>query len=386
MHGGPSSAQGDYLVGLSLSQQLSHALITLDVDGNIVGWFGGSEKILGYTAAEAIGQNISIIFTPEDIEKRVPALELEIARASGESEDDRWQLRKDGGRIWASGAVAPLKGPDGQLVGYAKVLRNRTDNKAHVETLEKSLAHLEQADSRKNSFIARLAHELRNPLASLSMAAAVVEKTNADATATKGAFDIVRRQVGFMDQMICDLLEEIRSAAGKVELHTQRMVLQDLLGEALEACRPLVDGQLHDLQLLMPDVPVEIEVDPTRMLQVLVNLIENALKYTPEGGTIWIKATIDGEDVVIKVQDTGIGIAPEVMPHIFDLFTQAEVTTGAKGGLGIGLSIVKEIVTLHEGTVQALSDGLGKGSQFVIRFPAAEPRTSTPTPESAKPV
>ena len=375
------TADGNYLADLSLEQLQAHALITLDLEGTVVGWFAGAEKILGYAAEEIIGQNISVIFTPEDIEKGVPKLELEVAQASGESEDDRWQLRKDGGKIWASGAAAPLRDPNGQLVGYVKVLRNRTDNKSHLGTLERSLKHLEEANARRSSFIPMLAHELRNPLASLSNAAAAIEMIRSESEDTKAALGIIRRQIGFMNQMIADVLDQARTATGKVELHKQRIAFQDLVSEAVETCRPTIDRQTHDLQLLMPEVPVYVLADRVRMVQVFMNLIENAVKYTPHGGAIWVKATVDGEDVVVKVQDTGIGIAPEIMPHIFDLFTQAKPTSGSQGGLGIGLSVVKDIVALHEGTVQVLSDGLGKGSQFVVRFPAAEPRSSTPVPE-----
>ena len=381
MHGQRSSADGDYLAGLLLEQLQVHALITLDVNGTIVGWFGGAERILGYTAEEAIGQNISIIFTQEDLEKGASALELEMAKSSGEAEDDRWQVRKDGGKIWVSGAASPLKDADGQLVGYAKVLRNRTDSKTHIEALEKGLKNLEEANERKNSFISRLAHDLRNPLSSIATATGLIETVHADSLTEKRPFDVVRRQIAFMDQMISDLMEATRVSAGKVELHKQHLVLQELLRQAVEVCSPSAKEQMHDLQVLVPEAPIRVLVDPTRMLQVFVNLIANAIKYTPRNGTIWVKSTIDGEDIVVKVQDTGIGIAPELMPNIFDLFTQAESGTGAQGGLGIGLSVVKEIVTLHDGTVQALSDGIGKGSQFIVRFPAAEPRSHTPEPE-----
>jgi signal transduction histidine kinase len=129
---------------------------------------------------------------------------------------------------------------------------------------------------------------------------------------------------------------------------------------------------------LLPDIPIRLEADPTRLRQVLVNLVENAAKYTEYGGTIWVKATVEGDEAVVRVQDTGVGIPPEVMPHIFDLFTQAEFANRSQGGLGIGLSVVKDYVSLHGGTVQAASDGLGKGSEFTVRLPLPSPTASGP--------
>jgi signal transduction histidine kinase len=170
----------------------------------------------------------------------------------------------------------------------------------------------------------------------------------------------------------------VRSAAGKIELHTEAVVLQDLVALAVEACRPSIDERAHTLHQLMPDVPIHFQGDPVRLRQVFVNLIENAAKYTPRGGTIWVKATTENSEAVVRVQDTGMGIAPEVMPHIFELFTQADFARQAQRGLGIGLSVVKETVALHRGTVQATSDGIGKGSEFTVRLPA--PTTDSDTP------
>jgi signal transduction histidine kinase len=169
--------------------------------------------------------------------------------------------------------------------------------------------------------------------------------------------------------VIDDLLEVSRSAAGKVQLHVERVVLQEIIKQAIEACRPSIDRQTQVLNQLMPNVPIYLQADAVRLRQIFVNLIDNAGKYTQHGGTIWVKATTEGEEAVVRVQDTGIGITPEMMPHIFDLFTQVEFSDGAKSGLGIGLSVVKDTVTLHGGSVQATSNGLGKGSEFTVRLP-----------------
>jgi signal transduction histidine kinase len=257
-------------------------------------------------------------------------------------------------------------------------MRNQTDQKSQIETLEGRVAALRQAEERKNAFIATLAHELRNPLNAASSAAELLTECERASPDAAFAVAMVRRQVDFMTRLIEDLMEGARTASGKVELHRERVVFQEVIREAVETCRPVVDERKHELHQLLPDVPIDLDADPDRLRQVLVNLVANAAKYTPHGGTIWVKATTEGEEAVVRVQDTGVGIAPEVMPHIFDLFTQAEVAARPQGGLGIGLSVVKDTVALHGGTVQATSDGLGKGSEFTVRLPLPDSRQHGP--------
>jgi PAS domain S-box-containing protein len=357
------------LLELAIQQVGTHALILLDPNGIIVGWLAGAERLLGYKPEEIVGRNVSVLFTPEDLQKDLAAWEQKTARASGESEDDRWQVRKDGGRIWVSGTLIALRDEQGRHLGFAKIMRNRTDQKFQVETLESRLTALQALKQRKNNFISTLAHELRNPLATISNAAQLLEQFQPVPRETSLALGMIRRQVEFMGRMIDDLLEVTRIAAGKIELRKERVVLQEITRLAVETCRPSLDQRTQALHELMPDIPIHLDADPTRLQQVFVNLIENAAKYTQYGGTIWVKATIEGDEAVVRVQDTGIGIDPEVMPHIFDLFTQVEFGSRSKEGLGIGLSVVKDTVALHGGTVQVASDGLGKGSEFAVRLP-----------------
>lgn len=331
------SVLANRLLELALPRIGTHALVLLDPAGIIVGWMAGAEKLFGYKPDEIIGQNVSRLFSPEDLEKDLSSWEQKTAIGSGESEDDRWQVRKDGGRIWVSGTLTGIRNGQGQLLGFAKIMRNRTDWKSQVETLESRVAALQQAEQRKNAFISTLAHELRNPLGALSNAAYLLEdcrSLSADMTLTLG---IVRRQVEFMERMVNDLMEVARTAAGKVELHRERVVLQEMIHQAGETSRASVDERSQVLHQLLPSVAVDLDADPGRLQQVFVNLIENAAKYTPSGGTIWIKATVEGDEAVVRVQDTGMGIPPEVMPHVFDLFTQAESASRSQSGLGIGL-------------------------------------------------
>lgn len=372
------SALAGRLLDLTLREVGTHALVLLDPNGVIVGWLAGAERLFGYKAEEIVGQNSSVLFTPEDLQKDLSSWEQKTASGSGESEDDRWQVRKDGGRIWVSGTLTALRDEQGQLLGFAKVMRNRTDQKSQVETLESRIAALRQADQRKNNFISTLAHELRNPLNAVSNATQLLKQCEPLVADVAFAVGMVRRQVEFMGRMVDDLLEVARTATGKVELQRERVVLQEIVGQAVETCGPLVGERTHQVHQSLPDVPIHLDADPVRLRQVFVNLIENAAKYTQDGGTIWIKATTEGDEAVVRVQDTGIGIPPEVMPHIFDLFTQVEFTSRSQRGLGIGLSVVKDIVAMHGGSVQATSDGLGKGSEFTVRLPLPDSQQHRP--------
>ncbi len=362
------------LIALALREVGTHALMLLDPNGVVVGWYAGGERLLGYKSNEIMGQNISVLFTPEDLEKNLSLWEQTTANVSGESENDRWQVRKDGGRIWVSGTLTAIHNEQGQLLGFAKIVRNQTDQKWQTETLESRVALLEQAEQRKNIFISTLAHELRNPLSTILSAAYLLEPCKKIDDDLALAIEMIQRQVEFMGRMVEDLLTMARVGAGKATLRKQPVVLQKIIQQAVESCQASIEEHSHNLQQLLPEVSIDLDADPTRLQQIFINLIENAAKYTPDGGTIWIKATTEGNEAVVRVQDTGIGISPQQMPTIFDLFTQADSECHSESGLGIGLSVVKEIVTLHGGTVQATSDGLGKGSEFTVRLPLSDVR------------
>lgn len=367
-----NSSPSAHLLNLAVQQVGNQALVLLDAQGIIVGWLAGAERLFGYAADEVIGEDIEVLFTPEDLARKLSAWELETARASGETEDDRWQVRKDGARIWVSGTLTALHNEQGEVQGFAKIIRNRTDQKFQVETLESRITFLQQAEQRKNVFISTLAHELRNPLSALTGAAELLKHTCTGGEDSAFAVGVIERQTAFSARLIDDLLDVARTATGKVEIHKEPVVLQDLLERAVETCRSAIEGRSQDLQSLVPAVPIRFFADPLKLTQVLVNLLQNASKYTEFGGKIWIKATVEGQEAVVRVQDTGVGIPPEIMPHIFGLFTQASPANQSQGGLGIGLSVVKDYVALHGGSVQAASDGRDKGSEFTVRLPLSD--------------
>ncbi|HET8945866.1 MAG TPA: ATP-binding protein [Candidatus Polarisedimenticolia bacterium] len=347
-----------------------HAIMLLDREGRITWWNSGAERIFGLTQSEAIGRTVSRLFTGEDVRHGLPEHEMTVAREDSTAEDDRWMKRGDGTRFWATGLMVALRDKDGRLLGYGKILRSRTDLWEQLETLRNQVEDLDASSRAKDVFLSTLSHELRNPLAPLSNAVDLIRRTAPATPDLAYPLQVIERQVDSLRRLVDDLLDLSRIGAGKIELKKEPVALEEIVQRAVESNGPSLRGRRHDLVMLLPPTPMTIEADRDRLVQVFVNLLNNACKFTPEGGTIWIKGTIEDQEAVIQIKDTGVGIPTELMPRLFELFTQAESSrTWSEGGLGIGLSLVKNLVTLHGGSVQANSDGPGKGSEFTVRLP-----------------
>lgn len=365
------------LLHMFARQSLEHAIVLLDPKGNVTWWSPGAERIFQHSAAEAVGRATRIMFTPQDNERGIPEFELEGATAEDAAEDDRWQERKDGSRFWASGVLVALRDDDGTLVGYAKVLRNRTDQRELVETLRNRVAALEDKSRRQDAFLSTLSHELANPLGPLLNASRIIRSAGVASDEVEFALRVIERQTQLLRTLVSDLLEFSRAGAGKIELKRVRIALDEAIRNAVHDCRELAQERRHEMQIIAPRLPIHVRADPERLQQVFVNLIVNAIKYTPPGGRITITATTEADEAVVRVTDTGVGIPHEMLPRIFELFTQVEDTRPlSMGGLGIGLALVKELVTLHGGTVQVLSEGRGRGSEFTVRLPLADTAVS----------
>ena len=253
--------------------------------------------------------------------------------------------------------------------------RELARKKAEVERLNAEISrqarHLEAADRRKNEFLAMLGHELRNPLAALGSALAVLGLNDPDPETVRWARDLMARQVRQMVRLVDDLFDLSRIMQGKLELCKERVELAAVIADAVETARPVIDAKGHELTLSLPSVPVVLDGDPMRLSQVLVNLLNNAAKYSEPGAHIVLSAREEGIEVVIGVRDDGVGIAPEMLPRIFDLFMQDNLSADlSQGGLGVGLALVKSLVEIHGGVVEARSEGPGRGSEFLVRLPA----------------
>jgi two-component system CheB/CheR fusion protein len=360
----------DDLARLILDQVDEVAVVFLDRDGTIREWSAGAEKVFGYGSDEVLGVNAQLLFVAEDRQRGTLGHELSVAEAGGNMEDDRWMQRKDGQRVWISGVVKRVCKASGAPIGFAKVMRNRTDLEARTQALEAEAEMLRQKEIERHQLFGTLAHELRNPLAPLFNVAHLLKQVVVGNQQFDSLIGILDRQLEHMRKLIDALLDVTRVAQGKIQLDFSDVDLAQILNEIAEAAHTQLDERQLQFWLLLPQPQIFIRGDALRLRQVFANLLDNAIKYTPPGGRIYLRVMIEDDEAVVAVEDNGQGISPEMLPRIFDLFTQ-EVDTNQRTstGLGIGLSLVKELVSLHRGTVQARSDGKGKGSIFYVRLP-----------------
>ena len=253
----------------------------------------------------------------------------------------------------------------------------------HLAAQERTEAELRVNDRRKDEFLAILAHELRNPLAPIRNSLQVLQLSRFDDPLLDRIAQMMERQVNQMVRLVDDLMEVSRITRGEIELRREAVEVNTILAAAVETSRPLLQTAEINLQLSLPNEPLALDGDPVRLAQIFSNVLNNAAKYSFTGGTVWLSAAEAGDWVVVSVRDTGTGIPPEMLPRVFDMFTQIDRDVGrAKGGLGIGLTLVKTLVEMHGGTVDARSQGLGSGSEFVIRLPR-DPRRSNGATQKA---
>ncbi len=239
-------------------------------------------------------------------------------------------------------------------------------------------AALHEADRRKDEFLATLAHELRNPLAPIRTAIEIVQRIGSDDPRLRSSWEIVDRQVRHMTRLVDDLLDVARITRGKIRLRRQSIGLAQVVQDAVESARPYIEASGHVLEVTVEEEPITVHADPTRLTQIFFNLLNNAAKFTPAGGHLWLSAKREGEFAVISVRDDGLGVAKEHLPQLFEMFAQVSpAIERSEQGLGIGLALVRGLIELHGGTVEALSDGPGKGSEFVVKLPLGESAPDT---------
>ncbi|HTL37271.1 MAG TPA: PAS domain S-box protein [Kofleriaceae bacterium] len=343
-----------------------YALFILDPTGHVATWNTGAERIKGYKAAEIIGKHFSV-FYPEE-EKYKTEFELVVAERDGRFEDEGWRLRKDGTRFWANVVISPVRDRSGTLIGFSKVTRDLTERKAREEEQTARLA-AEHASRMKDEFLAMLGHELRNPLAPILTALQLI-KLRGESTLSK-EHQVIERQVTHMMHLVDDLLDVSRVARGKIDLKRKRHDIRESIVKAIEIASPLFEQRRHHFEVNVPPHAIVVDGDEPRLTQVFANLLTNAAKYTDPGGTIELNVRNGGSTVTVEVVDDGQGIDPELLPNVFEPFVQGvQAPDRAVGGLGLGLSLVKSLVTLHGGTVDVTSPGRNKGSRFAVTLPA----------------
>ncbi|MGN6546044.1 MAG: hybrid sensor histidine kinase/response regulator [Aureliella sp.] len=354
-----------------VEQVKDYAIFTTDTHGRPTSWNEGVRRVLGFEEEEFIGQDItSIIFSPEDQAHGVAQRELHQAATAGSTANDRWLRKKDGTQFFASGVTTASRDSEGRLLGFMKVMRDQTEHKHMEDELRRIAAGLEEADQRKNEFLAMLAHELRNPLAPISNALRILQLSSADTEVVRSACALMERQIRHMVHLVDDLLDVSRITRGKIDLRREVIELSTVIYQAIETSRPSIEANGHELVVSLPAAPVYVRGDSVRLAQVFSNLLNNSSKYSDPGGSIRLTARCKGGDVEVTVKDTGVGIPPPMLPKVFEMFTQVDQSLArSQGGLGIGLTLVQRLVELHDGSVQAFSEGVGRGSEFVVRLP-----------------
>jgi len=350
-----------------------YAMFILGPTGRVESWNLGAERIHGYRASEIVGQHFSVFYPEDDIRVGTCELELEAAARDGRFEDEGWRLRSDGTQFWANVVITAIRDDSRRLVGFAKVTRDLTERRRAEDERTARIA-AERAVQAKDEFLAMLGHELRNPLAPIVTALQLL-KLRGEMRGVR-EYQVIERQVQFMLHLVDDLLDVSRVSRGKVALKKTAVDLRDSIARGVEIASPLFDHKGHHFEIQAPSYPVMVDGDEARLSQIFANLLTNAAKYTDPAGHISVIVWQDQAEVVVEVRDDGMGLTPELQPRVFDLFVQGPQSTdggaAAPGGLGIGLALVRSLVQLHGGQVEARSDGPGQGSTFVVRLPAGQ--------------
>jgi PAS domain S-box-containing protein len=371
----------------SIVESSGDAIVSKSQDGIIQTWNAAAHLLFGYTAEQAVGKHISLII-PSDRAEEEDHIISRIRAGEPVDHFETVRLRSDGQPIHVSLTISPIKDEAGHVVGASKIARDITDRKQAEERIYGLLAELKDVDRRKDEFLAVLAHELRGPLAPLRNTLEIMKRADGNGDFLQKAHSTMERQLGQLVRLVDDLIDVSRITRNKLELRRDRVELASIIHQSVEACRPLAESASHQVSVTLTPEPIYLHADPVRLAQVFGNLLNNACKYTEPGGKISLTVERQGSDVVVTVKDNGLGIPPDKLASVFEMFTQIDRTLErSQGGLGIGLTLVKRLVELHGGTVTAHSRGPGKGSEFVVRLPILieKPKHDVPRPAAAPP-
>ncbi len=353
---------------LLVSSVLDYAIFILDPHGIVRTWNAGAERIKRWRTDEIVGRHFSVFYPPEDIAAGKCEMELEVAAAGGRFEDEGWRLRKDGTRFWANVVITAIHDEVGRLAGFAKVTRDLTERR-RAEDERVRLARAEEANRVKDEFLAIFSHELRTPLNAILGWARLLEKQTKEPAVAKGLATIARN-AETQARLVDDLLDITRIKTGKLELAPRLCELGTIVRDAVEAVRPTAEAKGLRFELAAAPAPVHLVGDAMRLQQVVWNVLTNAVKFTERGGSVLVAVEDDGARARMTVSDTGRGIDPSFLPHVFERFRQDDPSAARRaGGLGLGLAIVRHIVELHGGAVRAESAGRGLGATFTLTLP-----------------
>jgi PAS domain S-box-containing protein len=357
-------------------RSIGDAVIATDERGVVTMANPVAEKLTGWPLNEAAGKPLEQVFriVNEDTREVVESPVTKVLREGGivGLANHTVLIRRDEHETAIEDSGAPILDDAGRTTGVVLVFRDATQERAAQKALQ-------DADRRKDEFLAILAHELRNPLHPIRTLAAVLRAATPSAPQLQAASDIIDRQVRQMTRLLDDLLDVSRITLNKLVLRWDTLELASIIESALEAARPLIAAAHHKVTVTLPNLPVHVAGDETRLAQVFSNLLGNAAKYTPNGGRLAVAVEVQEGYVSVAVRDGGIGIAPDFLPHVFEMFSQADSPLErSAGGLGIGLALVRGLTELHGGTVEARSDGRGCGSEFIVRLPVTQAPRAQP--------
>ncbi|WP_445661322.1 PAS domain S-box protein [Azohydromonas aeria] len=339
-----------------------HAMFLLDAQGRIKAWNEGGQRLLGYDSSQVLEQDVSMFYPEEDRLAGKPKAELSSAQSAGHLLVEGWRQRADGTRFWAEVTTTRLDGDGATPRGFIRIVRDLTERR-RAETLE-------MEGRRLSEFIAVLSHELRNPLAPIRNAVAILDRFTNDEPQARWCLDLLGRQIGHMTRLVDDLLDVSRITSGKLRLEPVALELNTLVRMAVESAGAMVRQRGHSLSVQLAPVPIQIMGDTTRLTQVVANLLANAAKYTPAPGCVDVSVRQDGEVATMQVSDNGMGMSESLLQRAFKPFVQGvRALDRSEGGLGVGLALVKNIVELHGGSVSAGSAGLGKGTTITVTLP-----------------
>ena len=390
--------QSTEIFQLLVSSVRDYAIFMLDPDGNIASWNSGAQKIKGYLPEEIIGKHFSTFYTEEDLRTRKPERELEIARAQGSVEDEGWRVRKDGTRFWAIVVITAVYDSHGTLRGFAKVTRDITDRKQAEETqralyeqrearlqaeeerrrAEASYRVSQEANRAKDEFLMTLSHELRTPMTAILGWSRMLPAMSPDDPLFREAIASIAGGAQLQARLIDDILDVSRIVSGKLRLAPETIEVAHVIMNSVDAVAPTAAAKDITVTTSLAPALGSMVADATRLQQVIWNLLANAVKFTPRHGAVTVSARRTSSQMEISVSDTGEGIDPQFLPHIFEPFRQAESPqTRVHGGLGLGLSIVRYIAEAHGGTVAAKSEGRGKGTTFTVTLPVMAVNANT---------